>query len=155
MVGFLVENFMIVIAHRGNMSGPNPTSENNPTYVAAALSAGFNVEIDIWYIDNHFVLGHNKPEHEISYMFLYNTKLWAHCKNVEALYNLKDNPAINSFFHDKDDCTLTSQGFIWSYPRKDILITKKSVAVMPESVDGWDISKAYAVCTDYADKYIK
>ena len=38
---------MILIAHRGNVSGPNPEMENNPLYIDRALEKGYDVEIDI------------------------------------------------------------------------------------------------------------
>ena len=34
---------MILIAHRGNTSGPNPEKENNPQYVDKAIDSGYNV----------------------------------------------------------------------------------------------------------------
>lgn len=145
---------MKFIAHRGNLNGPNPEKENNPTYINAAINEGFDVELDVWYIDNKFVLGHDKPEYEIGYQWFYNTMMWCHCKNIEALYRLSTNPAINTFFHDQDDCVLTSQGLIWTFPR-NLLLTSKSIAVMPERVENWDMSKAYGICTDYPIEYKK
>ena len=35
-------------SHRGNLFGPIPERENKPDYIDEAISAGFNVEIDIW-----------------------------------------------------------------------------------------------------------
>ena len=38
---------MDILAHRGNLEGPNPTTENRRESVEAALSAGFGVETDL------------------------------------------------------------------------------------------------------------
>ena len=43
---------MILIAHRGNMDGPNPPQENDPSYILHTLECGFHVEIDLWIKDN-------------------------------------------------------------------------------------------------------
>lgn len=141
---------MLIISHRGNLSGPNTAyyGENHPSSIRHALWDGYEAEVDVWLIDNKFILGHDKPEFEVDDSFFYNDRLWVHCKNIEALYKLKNNPLINAFFHDQDDCTLTSQGFIWTYP-KNLLITNKSIAVMPELVPDWDYSKAFGICTDF------
>ena len=36
---------MILISHRGNISGPNPERENHPEYIFEALQAGYDVDI--------------------------------------------------------------------------------------------------------------
>jgi hypothetical protein len=41
---------MRIIAHRGNLDGPDPTRENSPIYVMAALAAGVDVEVDLWLV---------------------------------------------------------------------------------------------------------
>ena len=143
-----------IIAHRGNRHGPNPKDENHPTYLDKTISDAFAVEIDLWYINKKYILGHDKPDYEISGKWLNDNKkyIWCHCKNIEALYKMSENKHINSFFHNEDDCTLTSKGFIWTYPR-NILLTKKSIAVMPERVNNWNLTNAYGVCTDFPIKY--
>jgi len=146
---------MIIIAHRGNLDGPNPDKENHPDYIMTALKTGFDVEVDIWFVDNKFILGHDKPQYEVNERFLLNEKMWHHAKNIEAisiLNRLKPNYSINCFFNDNDACTLTSGGYIWTYPGKNVLC-KEAIAVMPERVPDWDISKAGGVCTDFPYKY--
>lgn len=140
---------MIIIAHRGNLNGPNPDKENHPDYIMEAFKSGFDVEIDLRLIDNKLYLGHDIPQYEINKDFLFLSGLWIHCKNIEALrFLLEYKQYLNFFFHDKDNCTLTSQGFIWTYP-KNLLITNKSIAVMPELVPKWDYSNAFGICTDF------
>jgi len=38
---------MIVLAHRGNLRGPDPEHENSPDSIAAAISRSFGIETDI------------------------------------------------------------------------------------------------------------
>jgi restriction endonuclease S subunit len=145
---------MIIIAHRGNLNGPNPDKENHPDYIEEALKAGFDVEIDVWCINGQYILGHDKPQYEVSYEFISNIKLWQHCKNITALTNLVESIEyldVHCFYHNTDDVTLTTNCWLWTYPGKEI--TKNSIAVMPERVPGWDISKAAGVCTDFPYKY--
>src|SRR5574338_177322 len=116
----------ILIAHRGNMDGPNPEKENHPDYIMAAVKAGFDVEIDVWFIDGKFILGHDKPQYEIEEKFLHNGSFWQHAKNVEALDELVEMDLfadVNCFYHNTDDCVLTSHGFLWTYPGKKIVGT--------------------------------
>lgn len=147
------------IAHRGNLKGPNPDKENHPDYLMKAINQGYDAEVDVWLIDGVFILGHDGPQYEVSENFLYNKHFWIHAKNIPAISNLNDNDRsglksylINCFFHDVDDCVLTSQGFIWTYPGKTI-IGPAAIAVMPEREPDWDISKAEGVCSDYPDNY--
>jgi hypothetical protein len=66
---------MKLIAHRGNINGPNKEKENNPDYIFTALKLGYDAEIDIWYINNKWYLGHDNPVFEIKYNFLLDPKL--------------------------------------------------------------------------------
>ena len=45
---------MILISHRGNLNGPDPSKENKPSYITNAIRTGFQVEVDFWFIDNKF-----------------------------------------------------------------------------------------------------
>jgi len=142
-----------MIAHRGNLSGSNPSRENQPSYIQEALSLGYNVEIDCWLIKDTFYLGHDKPEYIINYEFLLNDKFWIHCKNLPALNELILEPDVNCFAHNTDDYVLTSKCFAWCYPHKRTKITENCIAVLPERVLGWDLSKAAGICTDYVISY--
>jgi hypothetical protein len=140
-----------LISHRGNIRGPNTEKENSPSYIMETLNLGFDVEIDVWFIDNQFYLGHDKFDYKIDKSFLINPKLWCHAKNIDALNEmLKVN--IHCFWHQVDDVVLTSKQFIWTYPGRNIAKTK-AIAVMPEIVKDWDISNAYGICSDYISKY--
>lgn len=141
---------MIIISHRGNLHGPNGQKENSIEYVIKALKL-FNVEIDVWFINNSFYLGHDYPNYPVKLNFLKenSSKLWVHCKNIEALQFLK-NEDINCFGHNLDKFVLTSKGFIFTCPGEKQ--SKDSVCVMPESINQPNFSD-FAICTDYPFKY--
>jgi hypothetical protein len=145
---------MIYIAHRGNLNGPHKDNENNPEYLLHAISQGFYVETDLWVINNKLFLGHDNPKYEIHIDFLLNMKdrLFCHCKNIDALYYLiMQYPDIECFYHDKDDCVLTSKKRIWNFPGKKV--TDISICVMPENSNNTIINDCYGICTDYPIKY--
>ena len=54
---------MIFISHRGNLTGKNPEKENKPSYISEALNQGYNCEVDVWFVDNKFMLGHDEPKY--------------------------------------------------------------------------------------------
>ena len=149
---------MKLIAHRGNIDGPNSSKENNPDYIERAISQGFDVEIDLRYssLDKNLYLGHDEPTYKINWFWLgkYKDYLWIHCKNIEALYEFSHGTSgFNYFWHQNDDYTLTSRNYIWTYPGKPY--TSKSVIVMPEwnkNVNEFVDLRAYdcfGVCSDY------
>ncbi len=140
---------MYLIAHRGNLNGPNPKEENKPEYILAALDKGYHVEVDVWLTSfDGLYLGHDCPLHAIEVGFLQNDKLWCHAKNLAAL-SLMMEKNIQCFWHESDDYTLTSSGFIWTYPGKNI--TNKSIIVCDDLVDTRRLydSSVSGVCSDY------
>ena len=150
---------MRLIAHRGNINGPNPGRENEPSYIQDALNSGYDCEIDLWIVDGKFILGHDAPQYEtdISWLESWGFRLWIHCKDYETLRTMTQTPCktqapdlFNFFYHTDEDYVLTSQGYIWAYPGKPG--TTKTVCVMPEwndtPVDGY-----WGVCSDYVEKY--
>jgi hypothetical protein len=141
----------LLIAHRGNINGRIEEKENSPSYIIDAIVNGYDVEVDVWYVNNCLLLGHDKPQYQIEDIFLYKSGLWIHCKNVEALEYLANRIKHLNIFMHSDDVVLTSKGYLWTAPGYPI--TSKSIAVMPELAAGWDISKAYGVCTDYPNDY--
>jgi len=141
---------MIIISHRGNLEGPT-NSENHPSYIKNALELELNCEVDVWYTNGKYWLGHDEPMHEIEESFLENDKLWCHAKNKEALENMIKNNKIHSFWHQEDDYTITSRGYAWVFPDKPLL--KNSICVKPELGINGDLNKCHGVCTDYVLKY--
>jgi len=149
---------MIYIAHRGLFNGPDSTKENHPGQVALAIERGYHAEVDVRVIDDKLVLGHDNPDYEINEYWLRNSKLWIHCKNIEAfLYFTKNTWKHNFFWHENDQYTLTSFGFIWTFPGKDL--TDRSIMVMPEHVDKTlcNAKKAncYGICSDFVEEIIR
>ena len=140
---------MILISHRGNLNGKDIENENNPLYIDRALGKGYDVEIDVWYENGKWYLGHDKPQYEIELDYLRNKKLWCHAKNIETL-NLMLDDDIHCFWHQEDDVTLTSCGFIWTYPGKKL--TEKSICVLPEKNNEIP-KKAFGICSDYVVYY--
>lgn len=140
---------MILISHRGNLNGPNEHLENSPSYILEALNYGFDVEVDVWYKNNKFFLGHDFPIYEIGVDFLTNDRLWCHAKNVEAIIEMKKY-VIHYFWYEKDTITLTSKNYIWSYPNKCAI--KNSIVVLPE-VYNTNIENVRGICSDYITNY--
>lgn len=140
---------MKFIAHRGNTAGPNPELENHPDYVTSALQQGYDVEIDVYYENNEWWLGHDTPDYKVDVAFIKQPGLWCHAKDLHTLSQLIKLDVV-CFFHDSDDGVITSNKYIWTYPGKTI--TDISIAVMPEWVPDWDYSNCYAVCSDYISK---
>lgn len=144
---------MRLISHRGNINGRFESYENEPNYIDNAIKNGYDVEIDIWYIDGILYLGHDKPQYGINFRWVRDriSKIWVHCKNIDALLFFKEcGYPLNYFWHQEDDVTITSQGYFWTYPSKQL--TENSIAVMPEINDD-DVSRCYGVCSDYVEKY--
>tara|TARA_B110001454_G_C12513964_1_gene348073 strand:+ start:250 stop:678 length:429 start_codon:yes stop_codon:yes gene_type:complete len=142
---------MILISHRGNITGPNKEMENKPEYIEKTLKMGYDVEVDVWcFGDGGYWLGHDKPQYHVDESFLHNKKLWCHAKNIQGLYSMLED-SIHCFFHQEDDVTLTSKGYMWTYPGKDL--TKNSIAVLPEKVRKLPPDSVAGVCSDYIGKY--
>jgi hypothetical protein len=152
---------MKLIAHRGNINGPNKELENNPKQILNTLLLGYDCEIDVHLINKELWLGHDEPQYKINLNFLLDNKekLWLHCKNLEALNYLVNFKELNIFWHNNDEYTITSRGYIWSYI--GMKTTSKIICVMPElAYDNYiDIvntkiknNELYGVCTDYCIK---
>jgi hypothetical protein len=120
---------VILISHRGNINGKNIDLENSPDYIMSAIKKGYDVEIDVWHVDG----------------------LWCHAKNMESLSNMISIGA-HCFWHQSDDVTLTSKGFLWTYPGKKLL--GNSICVLPELFEHDRIDCA-GICSDFIERYEK
>ena len=140
---------MIKISHRGNINGRIEEAENKPEYIEDALRLGYDVEVDVWYLDNKFYLGHDEALYTTDKIFLSNPHLWVHCKNIDAILALKYSK-IHYFWHETDTIALTSLGFIWAYPGKQPI--KNSIAVMPEVYND-NIEGCLGICSDYITNF--
>ena len=146
------------ILHRGNKYGPG-SCENNPKLISKYLLEGYEIEIDLWYKNNIFYLGHDFPSYEISEEFLEQEGLWIHCKDAKTLeYMVNNRNKLHYFYHTNEDYILTSRGYIWSYVGKPVL--KTAVIVMPEKAVleyNWEIitNNNCIICSDYLIDYIQ
>ena len=144
---------MILIAHRGLIDWPNKNLENNPEEILKTLSYGIDCEIDLWKIENQFYLGHDEPIYKIDKKFLNKNGLWIHAKSLETLLWLTTTK-LEYFWHQNDDCVLTSGNYIWTYPEKQL--TTRSIRLMPE----WEDPNlktikdhvVHGICSDYINK---
>jgi hypothetical protein len=141
-----------LIAHRGLLEGPNGDLENNPEQITRSRSLGYDSEIDLWRIQGALWLGHDSPRYQINEQFLYTIHAWIHAKNIDALYWLTTtNNSLKYFWHQGDDCTLTSNNYIWTYPEKPL--NERSIRLMPEWHDPEfktvKDNVCYAICTDH------
>ena len=142
---------MILISHRGNISGPNKLLENTIPYINESL-INYDCEIDLYYINDSLFLGHDYPEHKVDLTWLEDRKykLWIHCKNLKCLSFFNSTNDFNYFWHENDKATLTSKGYIWAYPGMQPI--KNSIAVMPE-IYGDILEFSTGICSDYINKY--
>jgi hypothetical protein len=146
------------IAHRGNVNGPIPERENDPAYIQEAINLGYEVEIDVWMVNDALFLGHDEAKYQIKTDFLmeHKDKLWCHAKNEDALfYLIKNRDYFHTFSHDQDSHVLTSRGLIWAYVGKPI--DKNTICVMPEQAStpysDQDLKDSYGICSDFVQMY--
>jgi hypothetical protein len=146
--------FLSTISHRGNLRGPEPEQENKPEYIDKAIEELYEVEVDIRFVEGCFYLGHDHPEYSIDLHWIKERSdfLIFHCKNLSALFLLKD--AHHCFWHDKDNYTLTSKNKIWTYPGSitgpDCIIVDTEPPTR-EKISQWRHDRCFGVCSDYAD----
>ena len=151
---------MKLISHRGNINGPLPDLENNPSYIDAAIKQGYFVEVDLRQVNGEFFLGHDEPQYAIDLDWLLNRKdsLYVHvkdCKTLDLVVSFSSFSKLNFFYHDSDDAVLTSSGEVWVHPRSEPI--GGSIFVMPEnrSLTKQDIVEANCsgVCSDYVESF--
>jgi len=142
---------MKLISHRGLVDGPS-VYENSPSLIEDTLSLGFDCEIDVWKVHNQIYLGHDEPKYIVkeSFILSHTINSWYHCKNYEILEWMSHRRDINYFWHEEDDFTLTSRGFIWTYPSNPLC--SNSVCVLPEKymrLEDTPSLTSYGICSDY------
>jgi hypothetical protein len=143
---------MLIISHRGNLSGPENNLENRISYIENAISFGFDVEIDFWLVNNKMYLGHDEPKYQIDELWLKNNinSIWIHCKNINSIIYFNSKKEYNYFWHQNDNIVLTSKKFLWVHPGKQPI--NNSIAVLPEQYND-DIKKCIGICSDFIIKY--
>ena len=137
---------MKIISHRGNLDGRKTECENNPIYIQQALDLDFDVEVDVWYVDGEFFLGHDVPTYHIdsSWILVRAASLWCHAKNIEAMEQLLLMDDVNCFWHETDKMTLTSNGIPWMYPKN-----YSSFGVTVQLENPSKIPNVWGICTDH------
>ena len=148
---------MIFISHRGNINSVSHELENTPDYIDAAISQGYEVEIDIWTIKDEIFLGHDGPETPVELKWLDERKknLWIHTKNQQALeYFTKLKSGFKFFWHTVEPFVLTSNCIIWAHDYEDI--KEEQTCIVPlltlEQVEKAKIRNWYAICTDFPEQ---
>ncbi len=150
---------MKFIAHRGNISGPNLEKENEPSYIDDAISLGYYVEIDLRVIEGKYFLGHDEPQYEVTADWLARRRemLYVHIKDMDSIEHMLEGSGspidLHMFFHDSDECTITSEGDVWVHPSSKQI--KGGIAVMPE-VAGAKMNSLMmcdGICTDHVLQY--
>jgi hypothetical protein len=131
---------MKLIAHRGNLHGPD-NRENQPDYVESALKEGFDAEVDVWYFRGEWWLGHDRPQWKTDLAWLCEDHLWCHCKNLDALFRL--TPLAHCFWHASDRYALTSRGVVWglSPDSENMIVCNPGLDAIPVKCAG--------LCSDY------
>lgn len=152
----------VILSHRGNLYGKNPSRENSPDYISEAVSEGYQVEVDIWSSNGRLYLGHDEPQYLVNSKWVQILKpyLWFHTKNLAALdYFISRQKDARFFWHQEDKYTLTSNGFIWTYPKQEIsynsilvILNKEDDLIYKRLVDS-NQAKLFGICTDYPKIY--
>lgn len=149
---------MKIISHRGFANGIDKSIENKPSEIESRIIEGFDVEIDLWVVNSKLWLGHDEGVYkvDIDWLLEFSNFLWIHCKSSESLNFLSSNKFknLNYFFHDTDQYTITSRGYVWCYPGADII--NNSVYLFPEKFtlsSSTIIRRNLSICTDFPNIY--
>jgi len=175
---------LVIISHRGNQFGPALFLQDENTWnsIQNAVKFGFHVEIDLWHVheneikenkenkenkEKEFKCGHESHWWSIltfEQIHQYRHQLWIHTKSIPMLsqliqYNQKcigqdKDQQWHYFFHQQDDVTLTSDGWMWTFPRPHLYLDPDhSIAVLPEyhpqTLIKCKQNEVKGICTDY------
>lgn len=143
------------IAHRGLMDGPNGSIENTVDLLESNSKAGITSECDIWYKDEQFWLGHDTPDHMVSFEWICKMKefLLIHAKDLTTFHVLKrirdqEGIDLHIFYHTDEDVVVTTHGECIVYP--GLQVYDGWMSMMPERAPLIKIGGyAAAVCSDY------
>jgi len=141
---------MILISHRGNIDGVILKRENTKSYIQEAIDLGYDVEVDVRYVDGKFLFGHDFGQYEVELQWLLNRKdkLWVHCKDFEALSELIDTK-IRVFYHQKEDYTIISDNHIWAHNLNNIDNKCIIPLLSDDELMKWNPADVYGICSDY------
>jgi hypothetical protein len=148
---------MRIISHRGNLNGPKPDRENEPSYIDEAIRLGLDAEVDVRIIDDKYYLGHDGPDYEVDFTWLLERKdsLWIHCKNLEAARwfstFITAYSNLRCFSSVSDPFCFMTKGYLWL---NDVEIKPTYNCIVPLlSIDDIKrykfMGRPWGVCTDY------
>jgi YrbI family 3-deoxy-D-manno-octulosonate 8-phosphate phosphatase len=129
--------------------------ENNPEYILKAAE-NFSVEIDVWYVDGKYFLGHDKPQHEIEKYFLFNEKFLIHAKTMLTFFELSKYGTVEVFFQADDDLAFTTKKRIVIHGRHNVVEGDEFGSIwidLEGRQDAIDFGIKNAVLTDFPQKY--
>lgn len=143
-----------IIAHRANIwgaTGPQDVGENSIEGIVAIteLCPDLLIEVDVWYLNNQWFLGHDAPQTLVSEKWLQGlaSHLVMHAKNAHAMSECAKRQW-HCFGHDEDRYVLTSRGWVWTYPDSQTPLFQNSVLVMPERIHRDITNIPHMMCTD-------
>ena len=142
---------MQIIAHRGNLTGPNPETENTHTTIERCLDTDLDIEIDVRWHEHALWLGHDIPKEPVALPYLEARmhRLWVHAKDLLAAEFLFTTN-LHWFWNETDVMALTSKTIPWC--RQHVYIHNGITMV-----DGLDMEymghTLLGICTDYPNKH--
>jgi len=145
---------MILISHRGNTNGLAPDLENSPDYIDRAIEHGYDVEMDVRWIDGKLYLGHDEPQYEVTLEWLWDRRksLWVHTKNYEALCRLIVTD-LRIFYHQKENHTIINGcNLIWSHELSEADGRSIIPLLSEEDINRQPVpTNVYGICSDFVD----
>lgn len=144
---------MKIISHRGNIRGIVSEKENRPSYIDCAIQLGFDVEVDLRFINGEFWLGHDIPQYKIEpiWMELRKKNIWFHCKDLQSASELiKLNSDFMFFCHIQDDFVIVNGGKLWVHDLSKRLDKNCIIPLLNlDECITYQNYDVYGVCTDY------
>lgn len=152
-----------LISHRGNISGAFPDLENRTEYIDAAISHGYDVEVDVRLIGDKLYLGHDAPQHQVAAQWIMDRSknLFVHSKNSGA-FSLMIEYGMKTFYHVGDPhVSIANTDLIWSHNIGEY--TKRSIIPLMSRSDmnsfgsfyelinknsSSEAEKIYGICSD-------
>jgi hypothetical protein len=140
------------IAHRGLIKGPDPVLENSVDLLQKRKEAGLHSEVDIWWTEGSFWIGHDFPREQVSLEFLTSPYFWIHAKHDESFRELQcisheKGLGLRIFYHTDEDYVLTTLGDTIIFPGLEdcsgwVYMMPESGKVLPNC--------AAAICSDFS-----
>jgi 3-deoxy-D-manno-octulosonate 8-phosphate phosphatase (KDO 8-P phosphatase) len=137
------------------LNGSIPSSENNPDYILEATKK-YSVEVDAWFKDGDYYLGHEKPVHKIDKLFLFSDSIITHCKNIECLHQLRGYSMVEAFYQVNDEVSITTAGrFIYHSSVIPTIYKSNDIVVNLGKPDNYlsNFTGSISVLTDYPNCY--